>query len=342
MEFLINIAEACMPFLYFLRDIGNPVFDFFFELITHIGEETVFLVISIVFFWCVNKREGYYILLSGLFGTLINQWAKLACRVPRPWDLVDDFPPIGNSMKEATGYSFPSGHTQNVSTTFGAIAAYNRRRWVTVVCIVIIALVAFSRMYLGVHTPLDVGVSLLVGLIVIVAMRPLFANDEMLKKSLPFIAGAGAILSLGFMIYTLAVGGDPSLDAHNYESALKNSGTLLGCTLGLILVWLADRKTDFKTNANWYSQVIKAALGFGGVMIIKVGLSTPLVFLCFGNELVARVVRYFLIVAFAGAVWPLTFKWFSTLKIDFMERFTEWVKAKFSKIFSRKTTDPEA
>ena len=57
MEFLTNVAEWCMPFLYFLRDIGNPVFDFLFETITHLGEETVFLVISIIFFWCINKRE---------------------------------------------------------------------------------------------------------------------------------------------------------------------------------------------------------------------------------------------------------------------------------------------
>ncbi len=342
MEFLTNIAEACMPFLYFLRDIGNPVFDFFFELITHIGEETVFLVISIIFFWCVNKREGYFILLSGLFGTLINQWAKLACRVPRPWMIDKGFLPIGDSMTEATGYSFPSGHTQNVSTTFGAIAAYNRKRWVTVTAVVIIALVAFSRMYLGVHTPLDVGVSLLVGLAVILLMRPFFESDEKLNKALPYIAGTGVLLSLGFMIFTLLMGGDEALDPHNYESALKNAGTLLGCTLGLVLVWLCDRRTNFKTDANWYSQVIKAAIGFGGVMLIKAGLSAPLTFLCFGNEIVARVIRYFLIVAFAGAVWPLTFGWFSTLKIGFMEKFTEWVKNTFSKIFSKKKTDSEA
>ena len=122
MDFLTSIAEWCMPFLYFLRDIGNPVFDFFFETVTHLGEETVFLVISIIFFWCVNKREGYFILLSGLLGTLVNQAAKLACRVPRPWVIDTEFQPIGNSKIEATGYSFPSGHTQNTATTFGCIA----------------------------------------------------------------------------------------------------------------------------------------------------------------------------------------------------------------------------
>ena len=50
-----------MGFLYFLEDTRNPVTDFLFEWITKIGEETVFLVIALVFFWCVNKRRGYFI-----------------------------------------------------------------------------------------------------------------------------------------------------------------------------------------------------------------------------------------------------------------------------------------
>ena len=59
-----------MEFLYLLESIRNPVFDFIFGTITHIGEETVFLVLAIFFFWCVNKREGYYILTVGLVGTV--------------------------------------------------------------------------------------------------------------------------------------------------------------------------------------------------------------------------------------------------------------------------------
>ena len=43
-----------MDFLYFLQGIRNPGFDFFFELITKLGEETFFLVIAILFFWCIN------------------------------------------------------------------------------------------------------------------------------------------------------------------------------------------------------------------------------------------------------------------------------------------------
>ncbi len=321
-----------MPFLYFLRDIGNPFFDFFFETVTHLGEETVFLVISIVFFWCVDKREGYFILLSGLLGTLVNQAAKLACRVPRPWVIDKNFLPVGDSMAEAGGYSFPSGHTQNIATTFGCIAAYNRKkRSATVLSVTVIALVSFSRMYLGVHTLLDVSVSLLVALLLVLILRPHFETEEKFNRAYPVIVIVSVVLSLAFLLFVLSVSGDKTLDLGNYNSALKNACTLLGCTVGLVLVWFVDTKfVKFETAAPWYSQIIKAAVGFGIVLAIKAGLSSPLTAL-FGNEYVARCVRYFLIVAFAGAIWPMTFKWFGDLRIVALDKLADRVKSLFTK-----------
>lgn len=321
-----------MPFLYFIESIRNPFFDWFFALITHLGEETFFLVIAILFFWCVNKREGYFILITGLVGTVINQMAKLFFRIPRPWVLDPDFEIIESAREEATGYSFPSGHTQNIAGTYGAISAYKPKKWKTALCVTLILLVAFSRMYLGVHTPLDVVVSLLVALILILALRPCFASEENFKKSMPWIVVGSVLLSIGFLAYVLSLSGVSFLDPHNYQSGLKNACTLLGCTAGLVLVHFIDsRFIKFETDARWYAQIIKLVGGLIGVLIIKSGLSAPLTAL-FGNEFVARSVRYFLIVAFAGAVWPLTFKWFSGLKIGFMEKFSEWVSEKISKI----------
>ena len=313
MGFMRSLAEGCMPFLYFLESIRNPIFDWIFATVTHIGEETFFLAFAIIFFWCVNKREGYFILITGLVGTVVNQVAKLFFRIPRPWVLDPEFNIIESARAEATGYSFPSGHTQNVAGTFGAIAAYEPKKWKTVVCVTIIALVGFSRMYLGVHTPLDVVVSLLVALGIILLLRPVFATDESFKKYMPYVVIGSVILSLGFLAYVLAIGGDNTLDPHNYQSGLKNACTLLGCTAGLVVVHFVDsRYINFDTKAKWYAQLLKLAIGLGIILAIKSGLSAPLTAL-FGNEYVARAVRYFLIVVFAGAVWPLTFKKFAKM-----------------------------
>ena len=332
MTFMHNLAEGCMPFLYSIENIRNIFFDWFFALITHLGEETFFLVIAIFFFWFVNKREGYFILITGLVGTVVNQLAKLFFRIPRPWVLDPDFNIVESARAEATGYSFPSGHTQNIAGTYGSIAAYQPKKWKSILCTVIILLVAFSRMYLGVHTPLDVIVSLLFALGLILLLRPVFASEESMNKFMPWVVVASVVLSVGFLAYVLAVSGDSTLDPHNFKSGLKNACTLLGCTAALIPVYILDRKyIKFETNARWYVQIIKLAGGLLGVLAIKSGLSAPLTAL-FGNEFVARAVRYFLIVVFAGTVWPLTFKWFSNLKIGFMERFSIWVNKKIKAI----------
>ena len=332
MDFVQRLAEGCMPFLHFLQSIRNPFFDWFFALITHLGEETFFLVIAILFFWCINKREGYFILITGLIGTVVNQLAKLFFRVPRPWVLDPDFEIVESAREEATGYSFPSGHTQNIAGTYGSIAAFEPKKWKTILCTVLIVLVAFSRMYLGVHTPLDVIVSLLFALGLILLLRPVFKTEESMHKLMPIVVVASLILSVGFLAYVLSLSGVSFLDPYNYQSGLKNACTLIGCTAALIPVYILDRKyIKFETNARWYAQIIKLVGGLLGVLAIKSGLSAPLTAL-FGNEFVARAVRYFLIVVFAGSVWPLTFKWFAGLEIGFMERFTEWVKGKISSI----------
>ena len=154
-----------MQFLYVLERLRHPVLDAIFSAVTYGGDELAFLVLSFALFWCVSKRGGYYAFLVGLFGTLGNQFLKLVCRIPRPWVLDPDFTIVESARAAATGYSFPSGHTQNAVGTFGAMAVTAKRRWVRWVCAALMVLVPFSRMYLGVHTPLDVGVAFALALV---------------------------------------------------------------------------------------------------------------------------------------------------------------------------------
>lgn len=307
-----------MKFLYLLEKIRTPVLDFFFSLITHIGEETIFLVVALLVFWCAGKRNGYYMLISGLVGTVINQAAKLFFKVPRPWVKDPNFSIVESARAEATGYSFPSGHTQNVTTTFGTLARTSKYRGVRIFSVVLIVLVAFSRMYLGVHTPLDVCVSLVIGLILVFALYPIFSTEERFQKCMPYVVTVSCLLSLGLLLYVFLMPSE-GVDADNLANGMKNACTLFGCTLGLAPVYFLDKHfIKFETYGAWYSQVIKFVLGLCGVLLIKEGLSTPLVML-FSNEYVARVVRYFLIVMFAGVVWPLTFRFFKDLKIPALD-----------------------
>ena len=80
------------------------------------------------------------------------------------------------------------------------------------------------------------------------------------------------------------------------------------------VIYILDRQFihfDTKTASIW-AQVLKLALGFVLLIGILEG-SKPLWKLLLGDALAAHTLRYFVTVLFAGAVWPLTFKWFAGL-----------------------------
>ncbi len=310
-----------MSFLYFLEKIRNPVFDVFFSGVTYLGGEGVFLVVAILLLWCADKREGYYVLFTCYFGAAVNQFLKLLCRVPRPWVRDPDFTIVESARAGATGYSFPSGHTQNAVGMFGAYAAAKRQRRVFIVSAVLIFLVGLSRMYLGVHTPADVLTSLGVGLLLTAALYPLFRSEESFRRCAPWLFFGAALLSVGFMLFAFLFP-DGVADETNLASARKTACTLLGAVLGLVPAYFLDRfRLRYPTHGRIYAQVLKVAGGLAVVLLIQNGLRTPLLWLFGGREYVARTVRYFLLAAFAGMVWPLTFRYFSNLRLAAFDRW---------------------
>ena len=74
-----------MEFLYMLEELRTPWLNDLMTAITHLGDETAFLVVALVMFWCVDKRQGYFLISVGFAGTIISQFMKLAFRIPRPW-----------------------------------------------------------------------------------------------------------------------------------------------------------------------------------------------------------------------------------------------------------------
>lgn len=299
-----------MNVLYFLESLRIPVLNEIMLLITTLGEETAFLVTAMILFWCVNKYTGYYILSVGFIGTLSNQFLKLIFRVPRPWVIDSEFTILEQAREAASGYSFPSGHTQSAVGTFGGIAYVTKNRWVRVCAIIIAILVPFSRMYIGVHFPLDVLVAAAMALMLILLLEPIVLRSE--HKGLNYLLGFMLVLAVAFLCYVEFWPFPENIDAHNLASGLKNAYTLLGALLGLIVVYIVDEKwLNFSTNAVWWAQILKVVGGLLLVLAVKAGLKTPLNFL-FG-ESAGRAIRYFLIVIVAGILWPLTFKWFAKL-----------------------------
>ena len=302
-----------MAFLRFLEELRSPALDAFFSFATHFGEETVFMVLGLVFFWCINKKQGYYLLFVGFIGTIINQFLKLWFRIPRPWVSDPDFTIVETARAEATGYSFPSGHTQTAVGAFGAVARMRRERWARVVAIIVCVLVPLSRMYLGVHTPLDVGIGIAVATALVLILYPLM-NKAMEKPAhMRILIGVMAAMTVAYVLFVELYAFPADIDMHNYESGLKNGYKMLGCFAALWLTYEVDiRWTHFQTRATPLAQVLKVIFGLAGVLLIKTFAKAPLYALC-GGALIADGIRYFLLAAFAGAVWPITFPLFAKI-----------------------------
>lgn len=301
-----------MEFLYLLEQIRMPGLNEFMLAVTKLGEETAFLVIGLIIFWCVDKRKGYYVMSVGFLGTMLNQILKLACRIPRPWVRDPNFTILEQAREAAGGYSLPSGHTQTAVGTFGAIAAFTEKKWLRWTCIVLAVLVGFSRMYVGVHTPTDVLVGAACALVLVLGMKKplLHGSDKEMKMNFAILIA----VSLGFFAYVHLWDFPVDMDTHNMESGFKNAYTMLGCTVGMAIVYVADSKgLNFPVQAKWWVQLIKIVAGLLLVLAVKEGLRAPLELLL--PTYPARAVRYFLIVITAGILWPCSFKYLSKLGV---------------------------
>lgn len=299
-----------MSFLYALEGIRNPVMDALLSAVTFLGGESIIIGAAIIVFWCVKKWAGYYLMATGITGTVLNQFLKIVCRIPRPWVRDPAFTIVESARADAGGYSFPSGHTQNITAIFGGLARFASNRAVRWVCIAVVAVVGFSRMYLGVHTPADVGVALLMGLILVFGLYPVFQKSEERPQNIVIVFGAATALALFAAVYVELFPWPADIDAANLAEANKNLYTMLGCTAGILIAAPIERRyIGFDTKAPWWAQVLKCVLGLAAVMLLR-GALKPLLTPLFGGHGAAHAVRYCLVVLFAVLVWPMTFPWF--------------------------------
>lgn len=296
-----------MEFLRWIAGWRIPFLDALFGTLTYAGGEILFIVLAMTVLWCMDKKRGYYLLFCGLFGLTTIQILKMAFRIPRPWVLDPDFQIVENARAGATGYSFPSGHTQTAVTLYGALAVSSRRKWMRIGGWVLCVLVAFSRMYLGVHTPLDVGVSFAIGICVVLATRVLTERLFASRNGLWILLGAALLLTLGNLLFVELYAFPADVDAVNYQDAVKVAWQILGMVLGLAVAYAADRYgTHYRTETVWWGQILKVALGLGLMLGLRAALKTPLNAL-FGLR-VGVCVRYFLIVAIVAGAFPALFR----------------------------------
>ena len=293
-----------MEFLHFLSQFRTDEGDIFFQLVTYTAQELFVVGIICWLFWCSNKRLAYTLGFSYFTSGILVQGLKITFRIPRPWILDSSFQPVASAVPGATGYSFPSGHTQSITALFGTAALHFRKHLHQILCFVVIFLVGFSRMYLGCHTPKDVIVSFSLSFLCVIFCYHYIYRKKSFEKAPGKVAVIMLFISLALSFYSLFLEKTGYIDSIYAKDCLKAGGAGAAFALGY---YLEQRFIRFRLPENTKHKILRLVFGLLGALIIQEGLK-PLI----GTSLPASFLRYFLTVFWILTVYPFLFTKYGT------------------------------
>ncbi len=315
----MGIDIQYLLFLQNLREATGGILDEFFNAISKFAVDLL-IFLPFIIFWCVDKKWGYRFIITHHLGEVINGIIKLTVCAYRPWIRSELIDPAGDSKVAATGYSFPSGHTMCATTIYGTVAVwmYKKRRWIAVLCVVLIALTAFSRNFLGVHTPQDVLVGLGESILIIFIVGFFAKKFEGKEKALDILTIVGVFAVIGVLFYIMLkpypmdyVNGELLVDP---QKMMNDSFKACGGMMGLLIGSFIERhliRYEIPKNSKHL-----ALLGFLGFMIVfswKEWFAPATVVAAFGDHWGNYIARGLMLI-FILVIWPLVIRKYSAAK----------------------------
>lgn len=289
-----------MDFLRLLEGIRNPVLDSFFQWITYFGQEICILAVICLFYWCLDKNFAYRLGFIYFSAGLCIQTLKITFRIPRPWILDPEFHPVASAVPAATGYSFPSGHTQGGTCLFVPLALRSRKFWQKCLCILMFLAIGFSRMYLGVHTPKDVLTAMAVSLFFTAIIWKF--GDSLLEENryTKMISVILLILSFLTAFYALLLFRQNIIEVKYAADCCKASGAGLGFAAGF---YLERTYLNFCSRCRNVSHLLqRMTVGLLLTLVLKLTLKFFL-----GDTLFMELLQYFFVVLFVMYGYPFLF-----------------------------------
>lgn len=276
-------------FLQTIRELLGGIFDGFMCQITVLAEGTVAFLVMAAVYWCVHKRAGQLMACNVAIACTLNQFLKAICKVERPWVRDERIHPVEAALPAATGYSFPSGHTTRAVAVYGSAGlAAGKHRGVRAVLWGLLALIMFSRNYLGVHTSWDVLGALAIGAILIFLWDRILNWVEAGKNRDLIVCAVGCVLCF---LPMLKVG------------CLSNAGAGMGILLG----WLAERRwISFSTDGTPAVKCVR--FGCGALLLIAIQKALPSFLALFMRSKYAGFFANMALALFIMVVWPFVFK----------------------------------
>lgn len=263
-----------------IQKLSSPFADMFFTALTMMGEDLFVVGICSWIYWCKDKIKGKYIAYSLFTSMMVNNIVKDIFKLPRP---IGEVGIISKRVETATGYSFPSGHTQVTTSLWTSLSILKDKLWLYVISVIVVLLVGTSRLYLGVHYPKDVLAGIVLGVIIPLICGYIFEKfrNEFLVSIITL-----AILSFGFIFGAS-------------DDYCKVFGLFLGATIGFYM----ESKINFKIPETTGKKIFRFIVGIVLLAVIKLSLD-----MIMPDNKISHILRYCVIGTFGLGIYPLIFK----------------------------------
>ncbi len=292
-----------LEFIEFLQRGSNTFLDYLLYFITQFGTEIFFMIAVMALYWCIDKREGFRLVNLFMIANLFVGVIKVLVKRTRPYH----YDGIKGIIEETSGYSFPSGHSDNIAVVATSLTMRERGKKafvpaLSVTCVAIL-LVMFSRVYLGQHFPTDVLTGAAIG--VGISLIGCLFFDKILgdkEERLAFVvAPVCFMLFVAAIVFFVKKGEAP-------DSLMKIAGTYSAFVIGY---YIEKKRIKYEVRSEEiWRYFVRFAVGAIIVVAIKEGLKALFGLFAFGvwNLLLTEFIRYFLIGIFVSLLAPMLFK----------------------------------
>lgn len=271
-----------LEIIKFIQQIANPFWDVFFIIISAMSEEFIIIALLGLLYWCMDKRLGYKIGFLYVLNAPLNLIIKAFVNAPRPIGSEG----IRSIYKEtATGSSFPSGHSQLGGGLFYFLFKNDKCIIRRAVFLIIAILIPVSRLYLGVHYPVDVVVGFILGVIMVYVSGAIF--EKLYERHTAWLV----LFALPAIVFCIIDGGSDSC---------KMAGLIIAFLFGMVI---EKKYIDFSVKASLPVQILKYVCGVAFVILLRSGMK-----LIFPDGALWGFIRYFVIGIFVTIVYPLLIK----------------------------------
>lgn len=259
----------------FRNGAGGCLTDFMTKM-SYIGEMKPMLIFTALIYWCASKEFGTYLLMGWSGNRVVNGLLKVTVCAYRPWIRDARIVPDAAALRDATGYSFPSGHSMNGASLFGGCAIRRELpRVLRIMTGLICILIALSRNFLGVHTPQDILVGMGTGVLVMwLTWKLLLWIGTQPEKDIR-VACIGIAVSLAVAVFAAVKSYPEDYDAAGklLVDGMKMANDTfkgVGWCAGFMLGWVLERRmVRFSTDIPMLARFTRLTTGLMSYYVLS-------------------------------------------------------------------------